>query len=244
MNAEYVPERGRLVPILIVFPLIPWVRVEGSHCDASITEVVAGVDPDPPLGAVVFVLEPPLSLRPLPHAAARSTERGAERHDPDAVGAFASGTRVVTSSCMAVLSSGAEIGSYTSGKRGHVGTGARRPPAQPARDAYAQAAAAADDRRRAARTSSRISPMPKIAGESRFLTESLMCQNRILLGNDSLIHRSAEDEHEPADIGPSTVAVPPITTATRNSIESWKVDTDEAFASRFTSTKHDPATPA
>ncbi|MFN3495069.1 MAG: ATP-binding protein, partial [Hydrogenophaga sp.] len=34
-----------------------------------------------------------------------------------------------------------------------------------------------------------ISPMPKIAGDRRFLTDSLMCKKTSVLGNDSLINR-------------------------------------------------------
>ena len=44
--------------------------------------------------------------------------------------------------------------------------------------------------------------------------------------------------------GPITVAVPPMTTATRNSIESWKVWTLSALAWVSTSTEHEPAIPA
>ena len=50
---------------------------------------------------------------------------------------------------------------------------------------------------------------------------------------------------KPPSIGPNTVAVPPITTATRNSIESWKVSTLSALGlTESTSTDSDPATPA
>ena len=66
--------------------------------------------------------------------------------------------------------------------------------------------------------------MPKIAGDRRFLTESLMCQNKIVLGNDSLIQRPLKTTSTPPMNGPKTVAVPPTTTATRNSIENSNID--------------------
>src|SRR3954468_20898919 len=44
--------------------------------------------------------------------------------------------------------------------------------------------------------------------------------------------------------GPITVAVPPITSATRNSIEFWKVSTLSALALNTTSTESEPAMPA
>src|SRR5690349_24466423 len=44
--------------------------------------------------------------------------------------------------------------------------------------------------------------------------------------------------------GPTTVAVPPITRATRHSIEFWNVSTLSALALNTTSTDSDPAMPA
>ena len=80
MKAEYVPDSGRLVPSLIVLPVMPWVRVDGSHCDVSMTAVVPVVAPVPPAGVVgLVVLE---LLRPLPHAATTRAKSSAERHRP------------------------------------------------------------------------------------------------------------------------------------------------------------------
>ena len=86
-----------------------------------------------------------------------------------------------------------------------------------------------------------ISAMPKIAGESSFARFG--SENRSLRLSCSSITVRRNTTMKPPSIGPITVAAPPITTATRNSIEIWNVSTLRASASRVTSTESEPAVP-
>ena len=223
LNGAYVPDCGKLVPIVIVSPLTPVVSLSGGHVDVSM------IDPVDPLPAGGRAGRVDARLRGRPVAAARGADQrdGGARARPRLRGAAprrTGGTATIDHGDVLSFWRGWDLGSQGRGCRRSrlrrdrsvrpaMPRSRRPPPTMPSGSTYI----------------STIRMMPK----SPATTIGFVQERRRLPTS------GCTTTAKPPMSGPITVAVPPITTATRNSIEIWKVTSlSSPLAFCTTSTEH------